>query len=195
MANSFSWVKKDLPVGLFGKSCRNVNSAVNFLGTRDSIGSCSRLNLQVPLSRNSHQNYLNCHPQIYGIPEIPEILRTVRLDQDLFGPVTSFPITISRFFYPIRLMIVTKLKILQLTQDPYFSRTSLKVLASKMYDKIGLKKDLQVGFFGKPWRNVNSIVNCPGARDSIRSCSRLASPSFPEFASELFELLGNSKNF
>ena len=44
-----------------------------------------------------------------------------------------------------------------------------------------------MGLFGKPCRKVNSAVNCPGARDSIRSCSRLAGPSFPEFPPELFE--------
>jgi hypothetical protein len=37
-----------------------------------------------------------------------------------------------------------------------------------------------VGLFGKPCDNVNSAVNCPGARDSIRSCSRLAGPPVPE---------------
>ena len=52
---------------------------------------------------------------------------------------------------------------------------------------MGLKIDSPVGLFGKPCRNVNSAVNCPGARDSMRSCSRLAGPSFPEFPPELFE--------
>jgi hypothetical protein len=37
---------------------------------------------------------------------------TVRFDQDLLGPITSFPITNSCFFYPVRLIIIIKLKIL-----------------------------------------------------------------------------------